>query len=433
MKIYLDMVGCRLNQSEIEAYGRQFRLAGHTLISEIDTADLIVVNTCSVTAAAASDSRQKIRQAARTGKAQIIVTGCYASLNPIETAAFPQVTQVVDNLSKDFLVPLVLNLPRSTFDHTSLRRDPIPGTRMRTRAFIKVQDGCDNRCTYCITALARGASKSRSVEDVLMDIRSAVEGGSQEIVLTGVHLGSWGYDFCERGSIKDLIREILSETETPRLRLSSLEPWDITPDLFELWQDPRLCRQLHLPLQSGCKATLQRMGRKITPEAYAALINEARSAIPDVAITTDIITGFPGETQAEFSESRDFIDAMSFANGHVFTFSARPGTAANHLADKIPAKVAKQRNAVIRLIFQQSASVYRGKHISQKLSVLWEKAAPLDKGRWQLSGWSDNYIRVRAIGSCACRNHIMDVGISRSEGDELIGDITQDSTSIYPN
>jgi threonylcarbamoyladenosine tRNA methylthiotransferase MtaB len=430
MKIYLDMVGCRLNQSEIETYARQFRLAGHTLISEIDTADLIVINTCSVTAAAASDSRQKIRQAARKGAAKIIVTGCYASINPQETAALPRVTQVIDNQSKDNLVPLVLNLQLSAFDHTSIRREPIPGGRLRTRAFIKVQDGCDNACTYCITALARGASRSRPVEDVLMDIRSAVEGGSQEIVLTGVHLGSWGYDFSEPWSLKDLVRVILSETETSRLRLSSLEPWDITPDFFELWHDARLCRHLHLPLQSGCGATLRRMGRKIKPEAYAELIREARSAIPDVAITTDIITGFPGETEAEFSRSGEFVSEMDFANGHVFTFSPRPGTAAINLPDKIPSKIAKQRNASMRQIFQQSASVYREKHVCLNLRVLWEKAIPIEDGQWQLSGLSDNYLRVRSITTTPCRNQIMNVHINSAEGDGLAGDISPDSMSI---
>ncbi len=328
MKIYLDMVGCRLNQSEIETYGRQFRLAGHTLVSDIGNADLIVINTCTVTAAAGSDSRQKIRQAARTSAGQVIVTGCYASLNPQDTAALPRVTQVINNQSKDNLVPLVLNLPLSSFEHTSLQREPIPGRRQRTRAFIKVQDGCDNHCTYCITALARGAGRSRPIEDVVLDIRSAVEGGSQEIVLTGVHLGSWGYDFSKPTSIQELVRAILNDTDTPRLRLSSLEPWDIVPDFFGLWSDPRVCRHLHLPLQSGCAETLHRMGRKISPEAFAELVGEARRAIPGVAITTDIITGFPGETEAEFAESSEFVSELNFANGHVFTFSPRPGTAA---------------------------------------------------------------------------------------------------------
>jgi threonylcarbamoyladenosine tRNA methylthiotransferase MtaB len=424
MKIYLDMVGCRLNQSEIEAYARQFRFAGHTLVSDIYSADMIVINTCIVTAAAASDSRQKIRQAARNGAAQVIATGCYASLNPQETAVLPGVTQVIGNESKDNLVPMVLNLPPAALEQTYLRREPIPGARQRTRAFIKVQDGCDNHCTYCITTLARGASRSRPIKDVLQDFQSALEGGCQEIVLTGVHLGSWGYDFGEPSSLQQLVRAILSDTATPRLRLSSLEPWDVTPNFFELWRDPRLCRHLHLPLQSGCAATLQRMGRKISPKAYAALISEARKAIPGVAITTDVITGFPGETEAEFSESSEFVRAMSFTNGHVFSFSPRPGTAAIHLPDKIPSNVARQRNARMRQIFQHSANEYRQKHAGQNLHVLWEKAIPTDDDRWQLSGLSDNYLRVRTISTSPCHNKIMDVHITRVEQDGLAGEIS---------
>jgi threonylcarbamoyladenosine tRNA methylthiotransferase MtaB len=430
MKVYLDMVGCRLNQSEIESFAGQFRAAGHTLISDMDAADMVVINTCAVTAAAASDSRQKIRQAARAGAMQIIVTGCYATLNHDETAAFPGVTQVIENHKKENLVPAVLNLPRSSFEHTSLPREPIPGSRLRTRAFIKVQDGCDNHCTYCVTVLARGAGRSRPIDEVLMDIRSALDGGSQEIVLTGVHLGSWGSDFALHLSLQELTRAILTGTETPRLRLSSLEPWDITPNFFELWRNPRLCRHLHLPLQSGCAVTLRRMGRKITPEVYAGLIRQARSAIPDVAITTDIITGFPGETEAEFSEGAEFVREMNFANGHVFTFSARPVTAAMSLPDKIPSAVARQRNARMRQIFLDSAAEFREKQIGHNLPVLWEKVTPIAEGQWQLSGLSDNYLRVYSVSSCPCRNQIMRVRITRAEQGGLAGEISSEFLSF---
>jgi threonylcarbamoyladenosine tRNA methylthiotransferase MtaB len=424
MKIFLDMVGCRLNQSEIEGYARQFRLAGHSLTSAAELADLIVINTCTVTAAAASDSRQKIRQAARTGTNQIIVTGCFATLNPRETAALPGVSQVIDNLKKDDLVPMVLNIPATMFDHTSIQREPIPGARLRTRAFIKVQDGCDNHCTYCITTLARGEGRSRPINDILTDIHSALDGGSQEIVLTGVHLGSWGYDFDQPSRLENLVRAILDDTNTPRLHLSSLEPWDISPGFFELWQNSRLCRHLHLPLQSGSRATLRRMGRKVTPETYAELIRQARNAIPGVSITTDIITGFPGETEDEFSESVAFVKQMSFINGHVFTFSPRPGTAAVKLPNQIMPSVGKHRNAEMRKIFQQSAIILRLQHLEQDLQVLWEKASPTIDHQWELSGLSDNYLRVRTTFSLPCRNQIMNVHITGVEQDGLVGEIT---------
>jgi len=423
MKVYLDMVGCRLNQSEIEAYAHQFRLAGHSLTADAALADLIVINTCSVTAAAASDSRQKIRQAARAGANQIIVTGCYATLNPRLTAGLTGVSQVIGNLEKDNLVPVVLNIPASMFDHTFIQREPIPGTRLRTRAFIKVQDGCDNHCTYCITRLARGIGRSRRINDILLDIHSALDGGSQEIVLTGVHLGSWGYDFEYPLLLQDLVSAILDDTETPRLRLSSLEPWDISTEFFELWQNSRLCRNLHLPLQSGSASTLQRMGRKVTPQAYADLIRHAHAAIPDLAITTDIITGFPGETENEFSESAAFVNEMNFANGHVFTFSPRPGTAALNLPNQIIPSIGKQRNASMRQIFQQSASTFRQQYLQRDLRVLWEKASPSTDHQWDLSGLSDNYLRVRASSSSPCRNQIMDVHIIGEDQGGLVGEI----------
>jgi threonylcarbamoyladenosine tRNA methylthiotransferase MtaB len=424
MKVFLDMVGCRLNQSELETYSRQFRIAGHTLTSHAELADLIVINTCMVTAAAASDSRQKIRQATRSGANQLIVTGCWATLNPQETAEMSGVSQVISNLEKDHLVSTALNIPINEFSQRTIRREPIPGTRLRTRAFIKTQDGCDNHCSYCITRLARGSGRSQGIKGILDDINSALAGGAQEIVITGVHLGSWGYDFEKPSHLLNLINAILSETETPRLRLSSLEPWDISPEFFELWQNPRLCRHLHLPLQSGSERTLRRMGRRITPESYANLIHHARATIPDVAITTDIITGFPGETEAEFSESAAFVKEMDFTNGHVFTYSARPGTVAAQLPGQIPHSVSKQRNAWMREILQESSSTYQSMHIGQDMQVLWEKATPIDEHQWVLRGLTDNYLRVCTKSPSPYHNQIMNVQITGTRNGELIGEIS---------
>jgi threonylcarbamoyladenosine tRNA methylthiotransferase MtaB len=423
MKIFLDMVGCRLNQAEIETYARQFRFAGHSLTSDIHSADMVVVNTCSVTAAAAADSRQKIRQAARSGSQQIIATGCYATLDPSTVSQLPGVSRVVPNHEKDQLVSTVLNIPVTTAEQARIQRKPIPGSRLRTRAFIKVQDGCDNYCTYCITRLARGEGRSRSIKAILPDINSTLAGGSLEIVLTGVHLGSWGADFTPPLRLSDLIKAILRFTDTPRLHLSSLEPWDLTPSFFELWQNSRLSRHLHLPLQSGCAATLQRMGRKITPVSYANLVNQARAAIPSLAITTDIITGFPGETEAEFSESIAFVEDMHFAGGHVFSFSPRPGTPAYDLPGRVIPRISKLRNASMRQLLQGSARSFRQRFLHSNLSVLWEKASPANDHMWQLSGLADNYLRVRAFFPSPCRNQIMDVFISAVEAEGLFGEI----------
>ncbi len=195
MRVYLDTVGCRLNQSEIEAYARQFRAAGHTLVAESSQADWIVVNTCAVTAAASSDSRQKVRQMTRAGASKVVVTGCWSTLNPAEAAGLVGVSQVVANVDKDHLVEDFLQVPAETFEREFIEREPLPGARLRTRAFIKAQDGCNNRCTFCITTLARGSSRSRTPQAVIADVRAALAGGAHEIVLTGVHLGSWGQDF----------------------------------------------------------------------------------------------------------------------------------------------------------------------------------------------------------------------------------------------
>jgi threonylcarbamoyladenosine tRNA methylthiotransferase MtaB len=274
MKIYLDSIGCRLNQSEIENYARQFRAAGHTLVPTPGEADLAVINTCTVTNAADSDSRGKIRKAVQAGTEEIVVTGCWSTQNPEIASTFPGVSQVVPNVEKDHLVSQLLQIPEENFELEPLSRELIPGARLRTRAFIKVQDGCDNRCTFCITTIARGHGRSRPAADILSDVQAAVNSetpsasSAKEIILTGVHLGSWGQDFSNPLHLSNLVKIILQETDVPRLRLSSLEPWDLDAEFFSLWEDPRLCRHLHLPLQSGSAGVLRRMARKTIPDSY---------------------------------------------------------------------------------------------------------------------------------------------------------------------
>ena len=433
MKVFLDMVGCRLNQSELETYAHQFRLVGHTLTSEPGSADLIVINTCAVTSAAASDSRHMIRQASNTGSSQVVVTGCFATLNPMEAAEFPGVSHVIGNLEKDLLVSTVLNIPIKEFSYRTIKRVPIPGMRSRTRMFIKVQDGCDNHCTYCITRIARGPSRSRTIIAILEDIHSALDSGTLEIVLTGVHLGSWGDDFDPPSHLSNLIKAILSETSTARLHLSSLEPWDISPGFFDLWQSQRLCRHLHLPLQSGCETTLLRMGRRITPKTYAKLIEQARSSIPGVAITTDIITGFPGETEAEFKESVAFVREINFAGGHVFTYSARPGTVAALHPGQVHHSLSKQRSATMRKILQQSTTTYQESHLGQQLQVLWEKSTLIKKTNWELSGLTDNNLRVYASSPLPCHNQLVNVRIIGLQPRGLVGEILSAQSGNLPS
>jgi threonylcarbamoyladenosine tRNA methylthiotransferase MtaB len=432
MKIYLDTVGCRLNQAEIEQYARQFHAAGHSLVGSPAEADMVVINTCAVTAAAASDSRQKARQAAAAhGAARIVLTGCWSTLEPKQAAALPGVSTVIANNTKDSLVADLLGLAPETFDLEPLLRQPIPGARMRTRAFIKAQDGCDNFCTFCVTRLARGRARSRSLSEVLTDIRATLLEGqgdipaAKEIVLTGVQLSSWGQDIAPGLHLKDLIQAILDETDTPRLRLSSLEPWDLDESFFALWHNPRLCRHLHLPLQSGCTATLKRMGRKVTPDSFAGLVRAARSIIPGVAITTDLIAGFPGENEREFAESLDFVNAMQFADGHVFTYSDRSGAPSTRLPGSVEPRLRKTRSSQLRQHLVAAAQAYQDNFVGETLPVLWESATVLDAQGWLLSGLTDNYLRVSARAPHRLWNQITPVQLTGRTGSILQGQLQQ--------
>ncbi len=423
MKIFLDSIGCRLNQSEIEKFAGQFRAAGHEIVASPAEADYVVVNTCAVTAEAASDSRQKIRQAARSGAGGIVVTGCWATLDATGARALPGVKRVVTNVEKDRLVADLLNLPEEVFDLEPVAREPLPGAHLRTRAFIKVQDGCDNRCTFCVTRIARGAGRSRPLPDVRRDVEAALQGGAQEIVLTGVHLGSWGQDFEYPARLYDLVDALLRQSETPRLRLSSLEPWDLDADFFSLWQDPRLCRHLHLPLQSGSAETLRRMARKTTPESFAALVAAARQAAPDMAVTTDIIAGFPGETEAAFAECLEFVRRMDFAAGHVFTYSARPGTAAARLPNQVPVDARKRRNAELRAVLAESSARYRQRFVGAELQVLWESTDAYGPEGWRLHGLTDNYLKVTALSPERLWNQLSRVRVTGVEEEGMCGEI----------
>jgi len=422
LKIYLDTVGCRLNQSEIETMARQFRAAGHEIVASAQGADLAVVNTCAVTSDAAADSRQMIRHLARAGVPQIIPTGCWTTLQPKEAANLPNVRKVVSNSEKENLVAQFnseFRIQNSEFDLEPLSRQPLPGLHRRTRAFIKAQDGCDNACTFCITTVARGEGRSRPLADVIRDIQFALAGGTKEIVLTGVHLGSWGQEWDRH--LRELVRAILDQTETPRLRLSSLEPWDLDADFFGLWRDRRLCGHLHLPLQSGSRSVLKRMARKTTPESFRELTAAARSVMPEAAVTTDVIAGFPGESEDEFAETLDFVREMDFAGGHVFAYSARPGTAAARMKGQIRPEVRKKRNAVLREAFEESAQAYRRKFVGRRMSVLWESVSELDEWGWQMEGWTENYLRVRAASSSPRWNELDEVELVEASGEGLKG------------
>ena len=424
MKVFLDSVGCKLNQSEIERMAYQLRQAGHSLVATPEESNLVVINTCSVTAAAAADSRSVTRRAHRRNRlAQIVLTGCWSDLEPQAAIALPGVTQVIPNEEKDRLIQHVLGLPTDALDWKPLERLPIPGTRRRTRAFIKVQDGCDNSCTFCLATIARGPSHSQPIDHVIDEIRSAIAGEVQEVVLTGAQLSAYGRDLSGGVDLTTLLHTILTETEIPRARLSSMEPWGIPDGLFSIIQNPRVCRHLHLPLQSGCDRTLRRMGRLIRSEDYARIVTEAREAIPDLAITTDVMVGFPGETEGEFAESLAFIEAMRFARAHVFVYSPRPGTAAVQLPNRVPHQVARKRSRQVREVVARSGSIFRTKFVGEVMPVLWESASASSPKGWEISGLTDNYLRVKTFSDQNIENSLADTHIIGVDGVILYGEL----------
>ncbi len=397
MKIHLRMLGCRLNQSEIETMTRQFQQQGHEIVDDPALADQIVVNTCAVTNDAVRDSRKLVRQLHRAGgQAAITVTGCYAQIAPDEIAVLPGVARVIDNLGKDDLVPTLTGQSLEPFDVEPIARDT-PQHLAHTRAFVKTQDGCDNACTFCVTTVARGAGRSRPLADVVREVQALYAAGYSEAVLTGVHLGSYGHDLGSSDGLMQLVRAILDETEIPRLRLSSLEPWDLSPEFFRLWENPRLCPHLHLPLQSGCDSTLRRMARRTTQAQFRELIAAARVAIDDPCITTDLIVGFPGETDEEFAVSAAFVESLDFAGMHVFRYSKRPGTGAARMRGHVSKAIKKERSAQMIALAELMQQRYAERFTGTTRPVLWEHVAGATEAGFINVGYTDNYIRVSCV------------------------------------
>ncbi len=423
MRVYLESIGCKLNQSEVEALARSFVQAGYQLAQTSGEADLCVVNTCTVTRTADHKSRKLIRRLRRANPAaRLVVTGCYAEMCPQEVETIGGIDWVVGNEGKERLVELVGELVdretgKSVDSETRKLVNSGAGLRIHdytnlrfyrctdlghTRAFVKIQDGCNNRCAYCIVSLARGRERSRPPQDILAEIEALVASGCKEVVLTGVHIGGYGRDLGT--DLGQLVEDILAETTLRRLRLSSIEPWDLDPSLLSLWKNPRLCRHLHLPLQSGCDATLQRMGRRYTTSQYADLVAAARRSIPDLAVTTDIIVGLPGETAQEFATSLSFAEEMAFARTHVFKYSARPGTAAAEMAHQVPSEEKKRRSEAMRELARESSQRFHRRFLGRRMEVLWESPCKDERRAW--SGLTDNYIRVMACSEVDLANTI---------------------------
>ncbi len=442
MRVFLDQLGCRLNFSENSTLAGRLNAAGHRIVGRAEEAQVIVLNTCAVTSQAARKSRQAARHLnKRNPDARIAITGCYATLAPRESAKLPGVELVADNQAKEMLHTLLEPWSAEFSDPDDLSRIQPHGTPFapasteeeggRTRAFVKVQDGCQNRCTFCIVTALRGDSRSRTTADVVSEVQGLVDGGYREVVLTGVHLGAFGRDLDggQRSDLKELTAAILTDTDIARLRLSSLEPWELADGFFDLWQrwPGRLCPHLHLPLQAGTDAQLRRMARRCTVASFRQLAADARAAIPNLIITTDLIVGFPGESDADFEEGLDFVEEMRFAHAHIFPFSARTGTAAAEFDGQVKKAVKRERSRRMHQVAARSGQLERARYVGATRPVLWEGAGQqltdqADTLLW--SGLTDNYLRVTAQAPAGTdlSNRITPVCLDELHGETLYGE-----------
>ena len=408
VRVAIATHGCKLNQAESDSIGRTFSQAGCQVVDPDGPADIYILNTCSVTYVAESKARRWLRSAHRKNpQASIVATGCYAARAKEELEGLEGVSLVVGNQHKDRLAEIVEmsgllekygSLPASDVIDRSFN----PPTH-RTRAAVKIQDGCNQFCAFCVVPLTRGRESNLPIDEVIKLVRDKVEEGFKEVVLTGPQIGSYGlyplttearkdpdsYD----GRLHGLIERVLNETEVERLRISSIQPQDLTQRLLRAWEDPRLCRHVHMALQSGSDAVLQRMRRRYRTSQYREAAERLRKAVPGIAITTDVIVGFPQETLEEFEEGFQFCREMDFAGMHVFPYSPRPGTRAAEMSHKLPNNHKKDRVGRMLALARESVSRFRRSFIGQKFGVLWEDREQA-AGRSSWSGLTDNYIRV---------------------------------------
>jgi threonylcarbamoyladenosine tRNA methylthiotransferase MtaB len=423
MFVHLKTLGCRLNEAEMESWSRGFHQRGHSLTRDASKADLVVVNTCAVTEEAVRKSRKLIRQAhQKTPHAKLVISGCYASLSPAESFKSAGVDLVVSNQDKEQLVEMVCSeldlnvmpeIATEPGDTTLLPRN-------RQRAFIKVQDGCRYQCTFCIVTKARGEERSRPIASIIDEINLRHAEGVNEAVLAGVHLGGYGSDTgC---NLSQLIRSVLDETKIPRVRIGSLEPWDLPEDFADLFKNPRFMPHLHLPLQSGADSVLQRMARRCKVAEYQQLVENLRHVVPEINITTDIIVGFPGETEEEWQQSLQTIKAIGFGHIHIFAYSPREGTVAATLANPISREIKRERSQALHELGESLRIEQLKCSIGAKTTLLVERFSD-DHGVATWQGYTPSFLRAELIApvDADLKNRLIDVEITgiSSDGERL--------------
>lgn len=435
-KIAFYTLGCKVNQADTASMENLFLRSGHQLVSFDGEADVYIINTCVVTNTGQRKSRQTIHRAIRKNpNALIVVTGCYPQTAAEEVKAIAGVDMIIGNQDRAQIVQLVeerlahrqtdtLDAVHKLTASTAFEEMAAGDITDKTRAFLKIQEGCNQFCTYCIIPYARGPLRSRSLESIRTETQRLISAGFKEIVLIGIHLGCYGKEDPDGPTLYDAVKTVLDVPGVQRLRLGSLESVEVEPRLLTLMQeDARFCRHLHLPLQSGCDKTLQAMHRPYTTAKFKTLLADIKTRVPDIAITTDVIVGFPGETEADFETTCKFAESCGFSKMHIFPFSARKGTPAEKFAGAVTEAVKKERADILGKIDETMHKAFLQAMVGQNAEVLFEQPA----GEDYFEGLTGNYQRVFVkSGGCNLGGEILPVKITAFDGEKLLGEIIKD-------
>jgi threonylcarbamoyladenosine tRNA methylthiotransferase MtaB len=425
-------LGCKVNQYETEAMAEIFKSSGYDVVGFDEYADVYVINTCTVTGRGDMKSRQEIRKAKKINPDSVVaVVGCYSQVASNEVLNIPEVNVVLGTKNKGEIVKLVekaanankVNAVEDIFKDRKFEELKISAQEGHTRAYLKIQDGCNQYCTYCIIPYARGPIRSRKPNDILDEVKRLKDNGYKEVVLTGIHVASYGKDL-ENADLLDIIKMIHEIEGIERIRLSSIEPTFLTEDFVrEVSLLPKFCRHYHISLQSGSDSVLKRMGRRYTTSEYKTIIERVRKYIKDVAITTDVMVGFPGETEREFNETYNFVKDIQFSKMHVFKYSRRAGTKAADYPDQIKNSVKEERSKILIKLSEECELKFYRKFLGSTLNVLFEqRTKELDD---YVEGLTDNYIRVAVKSDLNIKNKILPVKLIDLKKDFAIGNIVE--------
>ena len=426
-------LGCKVNQYETEAMGEIFEKAGYSIVDSEDRADVYVINTCTVTNLGDRKSRQFIRRAKRINPEAIIaVVGCYSQTAPEEVLSIEGVNIILGTNDRNKILEYVeqatnqgndekINAVQDIMNIHAFEDLSIGEIKGKTRAYLKIQEGCNQYCTYCIIPYARGPIRSRNIEDIFNEVKRLAKNDFKEIVLTGIHVASYGKDLGQ-ATLLDVIDSVHSVEGIERIRISSIEPTIVTEDFIaKLIQYHKVCPHFHLSLQSGCNATLKRMNRKYTTEEYSLIVNRIREYIPEASITTDIMVGFPGETEEEFQSTLQFVKDIQFSQIHVFKYSPRKGTPAAEFAEQVPSLIKNKRSEELIKLAKEGMLSYHRKFINACKEVLFEAETEGNYGAYE--GLTDNYIRVLSTTDKDIKGKLVKVRLIGLEGDAMLGEI----------